>query len=153
VTFPIYFSGSISGGRSDAGLYRTIVDRLEKSGYEVLAGAVADVSTSASGEALSSAELFERDLRWIADVASRNGALVAEVSVPSIGVGYEIATARYRYHLPVICLYRPAYTQRCSAMIAGDSGIRLIEYSETSLEEMLTALIGALARISHRPLS
>ncbi|HXI11479.1 MAG TPA: hypothetical protein VNM92_02390 [Thermoanaerobaculia bacterium] len=147
VTFPIYFSGSISGGRSDASLYRTIVDRLQESGYEVLAGAVADPSTSASGETLSSRELFERDLRWIADVATRNGALVAEVSVPSTGVGYEIATARHRFDLPVICLYRPAYTKRCSAMIAGDRGIRLIEYSETSVAEMLETLVAVLSRL------
>ena len=56
--------------------------------------------------------------------------LVAEVSTPSTGVGYEIATMRYRHDKPVICLYRPAYTARCTAMVAGDRNITLIEYED-----------------------
>jgi hypothetical protein len=40
----------------------------------------------------------------------------------------------------VICLYRPAFTTRCTAMVSGDAGIRLIEYSDDSIEEMLQHL-------------
>jgi hypothetical protein len=81
-------------------------------------------------------------MQWIeeADV------LVAEVSMPSTGVGYEIATARYRRDIPVICLYRPAYTKRCTAMVSGDLGIDLIEYADTA--EMLSRLRVALAKYS-----
>ncbi len=70
--------------------------------------------------------------------------LVAEVSLPSTGVGYEVAAARYRYGKPVICLYRAGHTKRCSAMIAGDAGVELIEYEETP--EMLIRLRAALAK-------
>lgn len=124
MTLTIYFAGSISGGRGDASHYRTLVAALEADGHRVLAGAVASESIGAGGEPLDSEAIFERDLGWIAEA----DLLVAEVSMPSTGVGYEIATARHRDGIPVICLYRPEYTQRCTAMVAGDRGITLIPY-------------------------
>jgi hypothetical protein len=73
---------------------------------------------------------------------------VAEVSTPSTGVGYEIATARYRDSIPVICLYRPAFTKRCSAMVAGDREIVLIQYDDAGT--MLARLRAELAKYSPR---
>jgi len=140
VPLTIYFAGAISGGRGDVAHYRQIVAVLERDGYRVLAGAVAAEHVGAGGESIEAPAIFDRDLGWIADA----DVLVAEVSVPSTGVGYEIATARYRHSIPVICLYRPAYTKRCSAMISGDRGIDLIEYTETT--EMLSRLRSALAK-------
>jgi hypothetical protein len=140
----IYFAGSISGGRRDAGHYARIVAHLERSGHTVLAGAVASEDIGAGGEPLSSCDIFERDLAWIEQAAEADGVLVAEVSTPSTGVGYEIATARYKYRLPVICLYRPAFTTRCTAMVSGDAGIRLIEYSDDTIDEMHRRLLEAL---------
>lgn len=138
----IYFAGAISGGRGDVAHYREIVSALESAGYRVLAGAVAAEHVGADGERLESTAIFERDMQWLeeADV------LVAEVSTPSTGVGYEIASARYRRDIPVICLYRPAYTKRCTAMVAGDAGITLIEYGDKA--EMLSRLRAALAKYS-----
>jgi hypothetical protein len=124
----IYFSGSISGGREDVPVYRRMVDALEAAGHRVIAGAVASESIGAGGEALTMEGIFARDLAWIDEAAAEAGILVAEVSRPSTGVGYEIAYARYRHQMRVICLYRPAHTTRCTAMIAGDPGIELIEY-------------------------
>jgi nucleoside 2-deoxyribosyltransferase len=142
VPLTIYFAGAISGGRSDVAHYREIVAALESDGHRVLAGAVAAEHVGADGERLTSQSIFERDMQWIeeADV------LVAEVSVPSTGVGYEVGTARYRRRIPVICLYRPAYTKRCTAMVAGDREIVLIEYDDAA--EMLNRLRSALAKYS-----
>jgi hypothetical protein len=142
----IYFSGSISAGRQDAPLYRRLVAELERQGHRVVAGAVAAEDVGAGGEALTARAIFERDLEWLREVAEDGGVLVAEVSRPSVGVGYEIATARYRHGMPVICLYRPAYTQRCTAMIAGDEGIELLEYEESAIEAMILRLETALSR-------
>ena len=138
----IYFAGSISGGRDDAGHYRILVAALEAGGHRVLAGAVASETVGAGGEPLGSVEIFERDLRWI----EQADLLVAEVSMPSTGVGYEVATARYRYKIPVICLYRPAYTKRCTAMVAGDRDITLVSYER--LDEAAPALLEAVAKYS-----
>jgi 2'-deoxynucleoside 5'-phosphate N-hydrolase len=140
----IYFSGSISGGREDVAMYRRIVEALEGEGHRVFAGMVTSSTVGDGGEALSSAEIFRRDMAWLEEVASAAGALVAEVSRPSHGVGYEIAAARYRFRMPVICLWRPAFTRRCSGMIAGDEGIELIEYSDGTVDEMLIRLSAAL---------
>jgi hypothetical protein len=136
----IYFGGAISGGRADVGHYRRIVDALLADGHRVLAGAVASEDVTAHGEGLDSGAIFERDLRWIGEA----DVLVAEVSVPSTGVGYEIAAARYRFGRPVICLYRAGHTKRCSAMVAGDAGVELIEYDEPV--EMLVRLRASLAK-------
>lgn len=140
----IYFSGSISGGREDRTMYRRIVDALENAGHRVYAGAVTSESIDAKGEPLEALQIFERDLGWIDEVARAGGVLVAEVSRPSVGVGYEIAAARYRYNLPVICLYRPAFTSRCSGMIAGDRDIQLIEYTEDVFDAAVEQLIRLL---------
>jgi 2'-deoxynucleoside 5'-phosphate N-hydrolase len=142
VPLTIYFAGAISGGRGDVAHYREIVSALERDGHRVLAGAVAAEHVGADGERLESQAIFERDMQWIEDA----DVLVAEVSTPSTGVGYEIATARYRRDIPVICLYRPAYTKRCTAMVGGDVGIELIEYVDAA--EMLSRLRAALAKYS-----
>lgn len=141
----IYFSGSISGGREDVETYRTFVAALERAGHRVLAGMVTAQHVGAEGESLTSREIFERDLGWIEEVAREGGLLVAEVSRPSTGVGYEIAAARYRFGIPVVCLYRPAFTRRCSGMIAGDRGIQLIEYTDGTLETAVEKLLESVA--------
>ncbi len=138
----IYFAGAISSGRADVGQYRRIVTALEEAGHRVLAGAVAAEHVGDHGEALAPAAIFSRDLGWL----ETSDLLVAEVSAPSTGVGYEIAAARYRYGIPVICLYRPAFTRRCSAMISGDAGIALIEYTNETFDGMIGRLLEAVAR-------
>lgn len=140
----VYFSGSISGGRNDLALYGRIVDALRARGMTVQAGEVTTASVGAAGETLDAPAIFERDLRWLEEVAARGGALVAEVTQPSHGVGYEIAAARYRFGIPVVALFRPASGRRCSAMIAGDSGISLIEYAETAIDDAADQVVRAL---------
>src|SRR5437016_1622536 len=134
----LYFAGAISGGRGDVAHYRELVAALETDGHRVLAGAVAAEHVGASGEALAASHIFDRDLGWLAEA----DLLVAEVSTPSTGVGYEIAAMRYRYGKPVICLYRPAFTARCTAMVAGDRDIELIEYD--AIDDLLVRLRQAL---------
>ena len=46
-------------------------------------------------------------------------AVVAEVSTPSLGVGYELGIAE-KLKIPVLCLYRPIKGKRLSAMINGN---------------------------------
>ncbi|HET7710469.1 MAG TPA: nucleoside 2-deoxyribosyltransferase [Thermoanaerobaculia bacterium] len=136
----IYFSGAITGGREDVGLYRRIIDALEAAGHRVLAGAVGAEHVGRNGESLDAAAIFLRDLAWVAE----SDVLVAEVSKPSLGVGYEIAAARYRYGVPVICLFRPAHVPRCSAMIAGDPDITTLFYRDDDVEEMVGRLLRLL---------
>ena len=117
-----------------------MVTALERDGHRVLAGSVASEDIGDHGDPLTPREIFERDVRWIEEAADADGVLVAEVSTPSTGVGYEIATARYRFGIRVIALYRPAYTKRCSAMVAGDSEIELVEYHDDSIDAAIAKL-------------
>ncbi len=126
MTTTIYFSGSITGGREDVELYQTIVAALEADGYRVLAGAVASGSVCAGGEEGNREKIFARDLGWL----DKADLVVAEVSKPSHGVGYEIAYACHQREIPVICLFRPVHTKRCSVMIAGNPGLRFVEYAD-----------------------
>ncbi len=68
-------------------------------------------------------EVYARDIEWIRGC----DALVAEVSTPSHGVGYEIAFA-LSLEKPVLCCYRSG--ARVSKMITGNdsSGLWLAPY-------------------------
>lgn len=144
MTTTIYFSGSITGGREDVAMYRRIVDALEADGHRVLAGAVAAEHVAATGESLDVRHIFDRDIAWIDD----SDVVVAEVSIPSHGVGYELAYARHVRDIPVLALFRPGRTKRCSAMICGDPKITLIEYDEVegAIESLRLALATACSR-------
>ena len=118
----IYFAGSIRGGREDQQLYLEIVDHLKAHGA-VLTEHVGDHALTGEGEKLSSREIHDRDLAWL----SKSDCIVAEVTMPSLGVGYEIGRA-LEWKKPVLCLFRPAEGRLLSAMIAGNIEVTLREY-------------------------
>ena len=92
-------------------IYAEVVKLLKKYG-EVLTERNADPNFF--GEtSITDEEIFERDMAWLnsADV------LVAEVTTPSLGVGYEIASV-LNLGKPVIALYREIPGKRLSAMIS-----------------------------------
>jgi nucleoside 2-deoxyribosyltransferase len=119
----IYFAGSIRGGRDDAALYQRIIARLTDYG-EVLTEHVGSEGLTLTGEReLSDEAIYRRDIAWLmeADV------VVAEVSMPSHGVGYEIASAE-AVGKPVLCLYRQSAERRLSAMLSGNSALQCVSY-------------------------
>jgi nucleoside 2-deoxyribosyltransferase len=63
---------------------------------------------------VSAREVYERDTDWIRTCE----ALVAEISTPSHGVGYEVAYA-LSLGKPVLCVYREG--QPISKMLTGNS--------------------------------
>ena len=121
----IYFAGAIRGGRKDAEFYFNIIHYLEKFGV-VLTEHVGSTELSEKGEiSLIDNDIFQRDLKWLqsADV------LVAEVSTPSLGVGYELGIAE-KLKIPVLCLYRSIQGNRLSAMINGNEKFQCQAYLE-----------------------
>ncbi len=95
----IYFAGSILGGRKYEKTYQMIVDYLKDCGHFVLTEHVAYPKKVLSLK--GSKNLFIQDMEWLAEC----DLLIAEVSNPSLGVGYEIATA-IQANKPVLCLYQ-----------------------------------------------
>ncbi len=127
----IYFAGSIRGGREDAALYREIVEQLRTYG-DVLTEHVADTELGVLGQDIGDEKIHDRDLGWLKEADY----VVAEVTTPSLGVGYEIGKAT-AWGKPVLCLYRPAEERLLSAMISGSNGVTLKEYrSPTELKEI-----------------
>ena len=118
----IYFAGSIRGGRDDKALYIEIINHLREYGT-VLTEHVGDLDLTVTGETLNSQEIHDRDLNWL----KQSTCVVAEVSTPSLGVGYEIAKA-LEWEKPVLCLFRPGEGHVLSAMIRGCRKVSLREY-------------------------
>jgi nucleoside 2-deoxyribosyltransferase len=109
----IYFSCSLTGGRGDEAIYAAIVDDLLARGHDVLSAHLARTGVMTLEQRVDPREIYQRDVYWVKDC----DALVAEVSTPSHGVGYEIALA-LTLHKPVLCLYRQG--ARVSKMITGN---------------------------------
>ena len=121
-TMRIYFSASITGGREQARIYPAIIEHLQKYG-EVLTEFVADNTYTPLGEQqLAPEAVYRRDLDFI----DRCQVVVAEVTVPSFGVGVEVARAGMQGK-PVLALYRLAEGRRLSAMIAGNPNVTVAE--------------------------
>lgn len=124
----IYFAGSIRGGRVDVVLYMQIINHLKQYG-EVLTEHIGDKDLEVIGEnTLNDNQIHNRDLKWILE----SDVIVAEVTTPSLGVGYEIGRAIENYK-KVMCLYRTNSGKKLSAMIAGSPDVEIRKY--TTLED------------------
>jgi hypothetical protein len=122
----IYFAGAIRGGREDAGLYLEIVKLLRAYG-EVLTEHVAADDLRVLGESKEDRWIHDRDLAWLRDA----NFLVAEVTTPSLGVGFEIAKAT-EWGKRVLCLFRPSAGRALSALIAGCDRVAVREYQRAA---------------------
>jgi 2'-deoxynucleoside 5'-phosphate N-hydrolase len=129
----IYFACSITGGRDFEPIYQSIIAALLADGHEVPTAHLADSGVKALEAVVNPREVYERDAAWIraCDV------LVAEVSTPSHGVGYEIAYALSIDKL-VLCIFREG--QPISKMLIGNShpNIQVKSYCDT--DEAITII-------------
>ncbi|MEI6627184.1 MAG: nucleoside 2-deoxyribosyltransferase [bacterium] len=118
----IYFAGSIRGGRADKELYFEIIDLLKKYG-DVLTEHVGDKNLSALGEdGPSETYIYNRDLNWLSEC----DVIIAEVTTPSLGVGYEIG--KMENIKPILCLYREIDSKKISAMLTGNKNLQIKQY-------------------------
>lgn len=123
----IYFSGSIRGGRGDAAVYAELIALCARHGHVL----TEHVGRVVAEEGFDDRFVHDRDVEWLRSC----DAVVAEVTTPSLGVGYEIAVARAAGK-PILALHRPG--RRLSAMIAGAPGVTVASYS--SVAEAATLL-------------
>jgi hypothetical protein len=122
----IFFAGSIRGGRSDVDVYARFVDLLGRYG-DVLTEHVGteDVEEREREAGLTDRDIHEQDVTWL----GRADVVVAEVTTPSLGVGYEIGRA-VAWETPVLCLYRPGGAHELSAMLRGNPAVEVVEYDD-----------------------
>lgn len=139
INMNIYFSCSITGGRSDQAVYQKIVEFLVDHGHEVPTAHLSREDILEDERVILPADVYERDVRWVNEC----DALIAEVSTPSHGVGYEIALALLQGK-PVLCCYRQGKT--ISKMILGNLQPGLSLYSYESVNDLLGALTRFLSQ-------
>ena len=114
----IYFSCSLTGGRDDEEVYGLIVDHLIDKGHEVPTEGLARPEVMEEEKVIDPEVVYQRDVAWVKGC----DAIIAEVSTPSHGVGYEIALG-LTLGKPVLCCYRVGAV--VSKMITGNDSTNL----------------------------
>jgi len=140
---PVYLAGSISAGRDFAGYLQYIADVVEEHGFYVISKSVLDPDADLSDRSPKNQRfIFERDVRWIAESV----AMIAEISTPSLGVGFEVHEALDR-RVPVLTLRHELLRGATEpAMIVGnpDPLLRWSYYDESNLPEIIQRFLGDL---------
>ncbi len=109
--------------------YKLIIALLKKLGHEVMSEHVAFPKLEEVESRLTEEEIFKSDIRFIDEC----DCLVADVTVPSIGVGYEICYAVSKCKR-VLCIYKEG--TNVSAMVLGNEGVMSFPYVDIEgLEE------------------
>jgi len=127
----IYFACSITGGREFEAAYQEIVAALTADGHEIPTSHLVQSDVMENEHELSPQDVYERDVNWI----KKCDVLIAEVSVPSHGVGYEIGAA-LNIGKPVLCIYQKE--RKVSKMITGNSDAMLSIQAYTNVEEAIS---------------
>ena len=128
-----YFSCSITGGRAEQQIYKKIVEHLQERGWVVPTAHLAEAGVIDEEIVIDPRVVYQRDVRWVTE----SDILVAEVSTPSHGVGYEIALAEL-YKKPVFCCYQQG--RKVSKMILGNENPIFQIYAYKSIDDLFPTL-------------
>ncbi|HOJ00379.1 MAG TPA: nucleoside 2-deoxyribosyltransferase [Anaerolineaceae bacterium] len=128
-----YFSCSITGGRTEQHIYQQIVDHLIERKWRVPTAHLAESGVPDEEGMIDPRVVYERDVRWVLE----SDLLIAEVSTPSHGVGYEIALAEMNKK-PVFCCYRKG--KKVSKMILGNENPIFCVYAYEGIDDLLKVL-------------
>lgn len=126
----LYFSCSLTGGRADEAIYGQIVDHLLADGHQVPTAHLARPEVMELERIVDPAEVYARDVAWIEGCDG----VIAEVSTPSHGVGFEIGLA-LRLGKPVLCCHRQGVP--VSKMITGNDAPALRVEAYSTAQEVL----------------
>ena len=134
----IYLSGAIRGGRQLQQTYEIILNYLNKNQHEVLTFHVASKDVLEIEKTVSDTDIYTQDISWL----DNSDLVIAEVSIASLGVGYEIGYALSR-GIPVLAIYDEAY-KPISAMIAGNTSSLISVHSYSSIPQLLEIIESGL---------
>lgn len=120
----ILFVSSVRGGRDFQHEYDVIVQSLKKYG-DVLSEHIGEEVLSKHGETqIDETGIYQKEL----EALSRCDVVVAEVTQPSIGVGYLIAKAEEQGKR-IVALYQGDPTHALSAMVMGNTAVEVHRYT------------------------
>jgi nucleoside 2-deoxyribosyltransferase len=130
----VYFSCSITGGRNEEKVYQAMVAAMLAAGHEVPTAHLSAAEVIELEKIAEPVEIYTRDMRWLEEC----DVVVAEVSTPSHGVGYEVAVG-LSLQKPVLCCYQRG--KRISKIITGNTNptLTVVEYNDQ--EEAVQAVL------------
>ena len=128
----IYFSGSIYGGRQKLDTYKKLINELKKYG-EVLNEEVAGDNVLINEQEIPDNEVFEN----LEQELNEADIIFAELTVPSLGVGYELGYAD-SHNKKIIGIYDKTVIPKISTMIRGNKRLKIIPY--TDINEIISNL-------------
>ncbi len=129
----IYFCGSIRGGRQLATTYEKLIAMLGGYGKVLTEHLGSNEIIEKKDRVLTDKEIHDRDLQWVRE----SDVVVADVTVPSLGVGYEIGRA-IEMGKPVLCLFNTSSEFTLSAMISGSDEV--VNHPYENPEELASIL-------------
>ncbi len=124
----IYCAGPIRGDVSYQNFYAELINHIEDQGHSALAEFNGKFSVSIP---LTDSQIYKRDLKWI----DGSKLMIAEISGPSLGVGFEIAYAIFQRKIPVLALVN-SDVEKISAMLSGCDSTLLTISEYNSIDDM-----------------
>jgi nucleoside 2-deoxyribosyltransferase len=103
---------------------------------------VADKSLEKIEAKMSEEEIFQKDTNWIEE----SDCVIAEVTIPSTGVGYEICHA-VSHQKPVLCIYEER--AKVSAMVLGNTSKYVTAKSYSDKKQLEEILIDFLEKMKN----
>ncbi len=129
----IYFSCSITGGRGEETIYQEMVKTMQDLGHEVPTAHLSSSLVMEMEKVVKPREIYERDMTWLEE----SDIVVAEVTTPSHGVGYEIAMA-IQAGKPVLCCHKAE--KKVSMILTGNTAPNLTLVAYQNIDELINRL-------------
>lgn len=129
----IYCAGPIKGDTTYQDNYRKMIKIVEEEGHSAFAEFNEKFNTSIP---LTEKQIYTRDLKWI----EGSHLMIAEISGPSLGVGFEISYALFQKKIPVLALIS-AEVDKVSAMITGCDSELLTISRYSSIDDLKMKIV------------
>lgn len=134
----IYCGGPIRGNKTYQQNYIQIVQIVEALGHSALSEISSKFHSSIP---LSAKQIYSRDVKWL----DGSKLMIAEVSGPSLGVGFEVSYALFKRKIPVLAVYHES-AEQVSSMIIGctDPKLQIKKYMDAEdLKKKITDFINS----------
>lgn len=132
----VYCAGAIKGDSSNQESYKEIISIVSRYDHAALSELNPEFHSTLP---LSDSQIFQRDIKWI----EKSNLMIAEISGPSLGVGFEIAYALYVRGIPVLAVCK-SEVDNVSAMINGCSSelLRIKKYNNNGeLQDIIKSFL------------
>ena len=136
----IYCAGPIRGNTTYQENYSEITRIVESLGHTALSEKSTKFSSSIP---LNDKQVYTRDIKWI----DGSKLMIAEVSGPSLGVGFEISYALLVKKIPVLAVYQENAGQ-ISAMISGCNNKNLQLKKISNIDDLVQVIKSFIADYS-----